>query len=172
MRHRTTLGLGLLLALAAIVVPTASAATTSFSVTFQEFFGRSVPHPCSPPSYVCGEGVVAGYGSATTTLEITSFTNFDPEEACGDTTLLRTITFANGTLELTETGTVCFPGKAFFTPGASSGHSYGNPVRISTTWTVTGGTGAFAGASGSGTDQVKTAGDVSHSSLSGTLTLP
>jgi hypothetical protein len=170
MRHRTTLGLGLLLALAALVVATASAATTSFSVTFKESFGRSVPNPCT--AFLCGEGVVAGFGRATSTLEITGFANFDPESACGDATLLRTITFASGTLTLSESGTVCFPGRSFFTPGASSGHSYGNPARISTTWTVTGGTGAFAGASGTGTDESKNAGDAGHSTLAGTLTLP
>ena len=171
MRHRISRGLGLVLALAALVVPTASAATTSsFSVTFKEFFGRSAPHPCA--AFLCGEGVVSGYGPATSTLQITSFSNFDPATACGDTTLLRTITFANGTLTLSESGTVCFPGQSFFTPGASSGHSYGNPARISTTWTVTGGTGAFAGASGSGTDDNRNAGDGGRSELRGTLTLP
>jgi hypothetical protein len=37
---------------------------------------------------------------------------------------------------------------------------------------VTDATGVFAGASGSGTDQVQTAGDAGKSSLSGTITLP
>ena len=58
-----------------------------------------------------------GFGPATSTLTITSFTNFDPETACGDTTLLRRITLVSsaGTLELAERGTVCFPGASFFT---------------------------------------------------------
>ena len=37
---------------------------------------------------------------------------------------------------------------------------------------MSGGTGAFAGPSGSGSDSVKTAGDAGRSNLSGTITLP
>ena len=173
MRHRLP-WLGLLFALAVLVAAPASASTTSFSATFQEFFGGTMPHPCSPPAFTCGEGVVAGYGDATSTVEITSFTNFDPAVACGDTTLLRRIalTDGTGTLELDEVGTVCFPGKSFFTPAGVGGQSYGNPARIATTWTITGGTGVFFGASGSGTDRFDNAGESGHSRLSGTLTLP
>lgn len=176
MRLRFTSLFALAAAFASIVGPSAGAATTTISTTFHETFGRAAAHPCAigPTLYTCGEGLVPGFGPATSTLTITSFTNFDPETACGDTTLLRRITLVSsaGTLELAERGTVCFPGASFFTPGASSGHSYGNPVRLDLTWTVSGGTGVFGGASGSGSDSVKTAGDTGRSNLSGTITLP
>ena len=153
---------------------TAQGATTDFTARFKEFFGKASAHACTGGFFVCGVGTVAGYGQATSGVEILDFTDFDPSTACGSTTVRRTITLSSGegSLVLTESGTVCFPGRSFFTPGASSGHSYGNPTRLSLTWAVTSATGVFAGASGTGTDSSGLAGDAGHSSLSGTLTLP
>lgn len=157
-----------LLALAA--APAVSAQSTSFEARFQEFFGRSTPHPCPAPSLVCGIGEVAGFGSATSTFEILTF-DFDLETLCGDTTFLYTITLASGagTLVLTGDGTVCFPGRSTLAPGAMK--SFGNPFKVTFTWTVTGGTGIFAGATGSGTGVTKAAGESGHTELSGTITL-
>lgn len=155
-----------LLALAA--TPAASAQSTDFEATFQEFFGRSTPHPCT--SFLCGTGNVAGFGAATSTFEILTF-DFDPETACGDTTIRYTITLSSGagTLILNGEGTVCFPGKSFFAPGAAK--SFGNPFELTFTWTVSGGTGIFAGATGSGTGVTTGAGESGHTILSGTVTL-
>jgi hypothetical protein len=157
-----------LLALAA--APAVPAQSTSFEARFQEFFGRSKAHPCAPPFFLCGTGDVAGFGPATSTFEILTF-DFNPETACGDTTIRYTITLSSGTgtLTLLGDGTVCFPGNSTFAPGAMK--SFGNPFRLTFTWTVTGGTGVFAGASGSGTGLSKGAGESGHTALSGVITL-
>jgi len=115
---------------------------------------------------------VTGYGAATSVFDLTDFAPID-DTNCGDVSAVRTITLVSdgSTLELTEVGTACFPGKSPFAPGAQK--SFGNPGTIRTTFTVTGGTGVFAGATGSGTDtDGPVAGDAGHASLSGTLTLP
>jgi len=175
MRRMLVVVAGVVLALA--VAAPAPAATSAFGASFQEFFGRANAHPCVPATptvFTCGVGTITGYGAATSTFEVLSFDDFDPETACGTSTARRVITLSDGTgsLVLAEAGSVCFPGKSFFTPGAASGHSYGNPVVLELTWTVSGGTGVFAGASGSGTDSFRNAGDSGHADLTGTLTLP
>jgi hypothetical protein len=157
-----------LLALAA--APAVPAQSTSFEATFQEFFGRSKPHPCPAPFFLCGTGEVAGFGPATSTFDLLTF-DFDPETRCGDTTFRYTITLSSGagTLTLPGDGTVCFPGNSTLAPGAAK--SFGNPFRLTFTWTVSGGTGVFAGATGSGTGVTKGAGESGHTALSGTITL-
>ena len=148
-----------------------AAQIVSLEASFQEGFGRAVAHPCSPPAFLCGTGEVAGFGAATSTFAILSFTNFDPETSCADATIRYTITLTSGagTLVLTETAVVCFPGKSTLAPGSLK--SFGNPFTLTATWTVTGGTGVFAGASGSGAAGTKAAGDAGHTTLSGTITL-
>ena len=167
---RRLLLLALLAALA--LVPAASAATTSFSATFNESFGRATAHPCSVDAFVCGSGTIAGFGKAT---EGWAITYFEPETAfetgCSPLTLIRTITLTDGsTLVTEETGTVCFPGVTFTTPGTA--HSFGNPGFFTGTYVIVEGTGVFEGATGSGTSSFKAAGDASHSTLSGRITLP
>ena len=167
---RRLLLLCLLAALA--LVPTASAATTSFSATFNESFGRATAHPCSVDAFVCGSGTIAGFGEAT---EEWAITYFEPETAfetgCSPLTLIRTITLTDGsTLVTEETGTVCFPGRSSGTPG--SFYSFGNPGFFTGTYVIVEGTGVFEGAAGSGTSSFKAAGDTSRSTLSGTITLP
>jgi hypothetical protein len=162
-----------LLAAALVALAAASAVpaqSTSFEAGFQEFFGRSIPHPCSAPFFLCGTGEVTGYGSATSTFEILTF-DLDPATACGETTFRYTIMLSSGagTLILTGGGTVCFPGNSTFAPGAMK--SFGNPFRLTFTWTVTAGTGVFAGATGSGTGVTKGAGESGHTLLSGKITL-
>jgi hypothetical protein len=36
--------------------PAAAVQTVSFEARFQDFFGRSVPHPFAPPAFFCGFG--------------------------------------------------------------------------------------------------------------------
>jgi hypothetical protein len=167
---RRFLLLALLTALA--LVPIASATTTSFSATFHESFGRATAHPCSADVFACGSGTIAGFGAATDEFFITYF---EPDTAfetgCSPLTLLRTITLTDGsTLVTEETGTVCFPGVTIQTPGSL--RSYGNPGLFTGTYEVLEGTGAFEGATGSGTSKFKAAGDAVVSTLSGTITLP
>jgi hypothetical protein len=156
-----------LIALAA--ASTVSAQPTTLEARFQEFFGRSTSHSCA--TFLCGTTRdLAGFGPATSTFEILTF-DFDPATACGDTTIRYTITLSSGagTLTLLADGTVCFPGNSTFAPGAAK--SFGNPFRLTFTWTVTGGTGVFAGASGGGTGESKGAGETGHTELSGAITL-
>jgi hypothetical protein len=167
---RRFLLLGLLAALA--IVPIASAATTSFSATFNESFGRATAHPCSPDAFICGSGTIAGFGAATETFALTYF---EPETAfetgCSPLTLIRTITLTDGsTLVTEETGTVCFPGVTFGNPGSFI--SFGNPGFFTGTYVIVGGTGVFERATGSGTSTFRAAGDAARSTLSGTITLP
>jgi hypothetical protein len=157
-------------AVASIVVaalPASAQTTVAFNAEFKETFGRA--KPCS--HFLCGVGTVAGYGSATSTFDVTDFAPIDSTN-CADLEAVRVITLVSdgSTLTLDETGTVCFPGQSFFAPGTEV--SFGNPAKIETTWTVDGGTGAFSGATGSGTDSDMNAGDQGHSTLTGTLTLP
>lgn len=140
----------------------------SFEAEFTETFGRAASKPCQ--HFLCGEGVVQGFGEATSTLDIT---RFEPIEGtnCADLTMARRITLAAGsTLDLVEEGIVCFPGSSFFAPGAQK--SFGNPGEFEGTYTIRRGSGLFKGASGTGSSAFTAAGDAGHSTLSGTITLP
>ena len=152
-----------------ISAPAGAATTSAFKASFKETFGRAhSKQPCE--HFLCGAGTVTGYGAATSTFDITDFAPIG-DTNCADLSAVRTITLVSGpsTLELDEVGTVCFPGNSTFAPGAQK--SFGNPGKIQTTFTVSGGTGVFAGATGSGTARDMPAGDEGHASLSGTLTL-
>jgi len=88
--------------------------------------------PCPPGFDLCGKGVVQGFGTATTTLV---FTGFGPgPDGCAVATADRVITLTGdgSTLLLVLVGTIC-------------------QQKLDGTYTITGGTGVFAGASGSGT---------------------
>jgi hypothetical protein len=142
--------------------------TQPFEAQFKETFGRAASKPCS--HFLCGEGIVQGFGRATSTLDVTSF---EPTETnCDNITFHRVITLEEdgSTLDLTEEGVVCFPGNSSDAPGAQK--SFGNPGTFEGTYTIEGGSGVFAGAQGTGTSRLKAAGDSGHSTLSGTITLP
>ena len=87
--------------------------------------------------------------------------------------LVRTLTLGDGsTLVLNETPSAetVFPGKAHLAPGAFVG--YGNPAFDQYAWVIVGGTGQFAGATGSGQWVNVLAGDTIVIKFSGSLTLP
>jgi hypothetical protein len=156
-----------------VAAPSALAQTTTFQASFMEVAGRAAAHPCPAGAdefLLCGTGTVAGFGEATSLTELVSFENFDPDTNCADVVWRRTITLEDGsTLTLIETGVVCFPGNSFNAPG--SNQSFGNPFRFEGTFTIVGGTGNFAGATGTGTSNIRAAGDQGHSRLSGSITL-
>jgi hypothetical protein len=160
---------GVVASIGIAALPAFAQTTVAFNAEFKETFGRAKSRPCS--HFLCGVGTVAGYGSATSTFDVTDFAPIDNTN-CADLEAVRVITLVSdgSTLTLDETGTVCFPGQSFFTPGSQV--SFGNPAQIETAWTVDGGTGVFSGATGSGTDSGMNAGDQGHSTLTGTLTLP
>jgi hypothetical protein len=170
--RRFALVVGLLLVSLGVASPAMAATTQAFEVRFNEGFDQATAHPCPPTENFswCGTGTITGFGEATSLAEVVSFENFDPATSCADVVLRRTITLEDGsTLVLIETGTVCFPGKSAL---ASDTKSFGNPYNLEATFTIVTGTGAFAGAQGSGTDAIKAAGDASKSTLSGSITLP
>jgi hypothetical protein len=156
-----------------VAAPGATAQTTTFQASFKEGFGRATAHPClAAPGelLLCGTGTVVGFGEATSRTELVSFENFDPETSCADIELRRTITLEDGsTLILLESGVICWPGNSTNAPGAMK--SFGNPFQFEGTFTIVGGTGVFEGATGTGTSEIRTAGDAGHSTLSGTITL-
>jgi hypothetical protein len=155
---------------ATLVVTTAAAALAveSLHAGFKETFGRAASKPCE--HFLCGTGTVQGFGAATSEYDITGF---EPIEgtSCADLTAVRVITLVGdgSTLMLDEEGVVCFPGASNSTPGSLV--SFGNPGRFEGTFDVGGGTGVFAGASGSGTSLFRAAGDSGHATLDGTISL-
>ena len=156
---------------ASVVVASAASALAAESLHagFKETFGRAASKPCE--HFLCGTGTVQGFGAATSEYDITGF---EPIEgtSCADLTAVRVITLVGdgSTLTLDDTGVVCFPGASNSTPGSLV--SFGNPGRFEGTFEVSGGTGVFEGASGSGTSLFRAAGDSGHASLDGTISLP
>jgi hypothetical protein len=141
----------------------ASAGTANFEATFAQIYSAST---CRFPTVFCGSGTVAGFGSATSTVLLTSIAPV-PGSDCRALTAVRTISLDNGSgsLSLAETGTICPPN-----PAASG--AQGNPFTVDKNFTIAGGTGVFAGAAGSGTDINRSAGNSQVSEISGTLTQP
>jgi hypothetical protein len=139
----------------------ASAGTASFEATFTQIYSTST---CHFPTVFCGSGTVAGFGPATSTVLLTSITPV-PGSDCRALTALRTITLDNGSgsLTLAENGTIC-------PPNAAASDAQGSPFTVDKSYTVASGTGVFAGASGSGTDINRSAGNSQVSEISGTIT--
>ena len=141
----------------------ASAQTTlPFNGSYTEQFGgKQLSRPCPGDAFACGKGTIEGLGSFTTEIA-----------GGGDETLTRTLTFSDGsTLVLEESFS------SFTTPGRSSDshageQSFGHPFTGVFDFTITGGTGRFAGATGSGTDTLSAAGNVGHGELTGSITIP
>jgi len=90
--------------------------------------------------------------------------------ACGQFCDVRTLTFADGsTIVMDETASnFQTPGNSGNAPGQAVG--YGNPFSLDISDSIVGGTGRFAGASGSASGQVKLAGGTAIINLSGTVT--
>ena len=148
--------------------PTAAGAPDNFEGTFKVNFGHSdVPPPCNLD--FCFEGSLAGHGKATLSGIATSVTPIAGTQ-CAAERFRATIELGDGTIGLGASGTACSPGSSASTLGSQV--SYGNPGKDDGTFTATGGTGAYAGASGSGEFHSSFAGDVRVSSLHGTLVLP
>lgn len=135
-----------------LAAPAAAETTTPFRAIFVE-------SACAPLT-VCGAGNVAGLGHVErTVLSI---------NGCGPGCTLRTIWFENGSTLVTHgfTTGIEFPGNS------NDAQSTGNPVWIRGAWTIVGGTGDFAGASGSGTGDIHVAAGHTTTRLTGTITLP
>jgi hypothetical protein len=160
MRRRTMLATAVVVALA-VAAPAASAQTGPFDATYNEHFiapqGNS---NCPDDAFGCGSGTAAGLGAFTIQRTF--------EEDCG--CVVQTLTFADGNTLTLDEDFLSFtePGQSASShaPGSSEGHP-GTSVH---SWTVAGGTGPLAGATGSGTDELTTAGLIGTGALAGTIT--
>ena len=153
-----------------LLVPTSAGAQTTTQVT-ATFTGHTPkPNLAERPIALCGAGQFGSFGQATFTIIPVSVTT--TSRSCADATAIGIVTLidGSGTLQFELNGQICFPGNSSNAPGQSG--SYGNPFRASGTVTVTGGTGAFAGATGGGTGQLRSAGAHMSGSLDVALTLP
>lgn len=147
----------LLLALAATLAGTAQTAgattLTSVSSTFSYAKGAltSSGYACDHTTfYVCGIGTFDGRAA----LSLVHYPSTTPEfDGSGciryvvDETLL--LTAQTGTLVLRHTLTLCPPTPHWF--NNQGGSSNGNPFRVTSTWTVLGGSGVHDGTAGQGT---------------------
>lgn len=145
-----------LLAAGSLLAAGVGAAQASTTIRFEATISEST---CG--SSLCGTGVVAGYGKASTT-----FSGGDSRCTTEEPNLV-TITVASGSLTWCQIGLDRVP------------HPTGQGEPFAGTFTVIGGTGAFAGASGAGVQTAIWGFDpdthelrLSHRHYSGTLTLP
>lgn len=154
--------IALALAVPLVPGPVSAAPAGSFQATFVENpGGPSATSDCAAGTS-CGTANLGSYGKGTSVVQF---------GACGEGCHVRTIAFEDGsTLVLREV-----PQGQFTSPGSSGSHGYngagfeGNPQRLDITQTVLDGTGRFAGASGSGSGTVKSAGGSITIKTSGTL---
>jgi hypothetical protein len=103
----------------------------------------------------CGSANIAGYGSATWTLNVISP---PPSSECFKYESTTTFVLPNdgGKLVLDENGLACTPGNSLSAPL----HAFGGPIYAkNSTWTVESATGTFSRlAGGAGTDSLHAAG--------------
>jgi hypothetical protein len=145
---------------AVLGLATPAAATTAVPVT------ASITEPIVPafkqgdcpvlPGGFCGHGLVHPFGLAQDTIDFGA--------GCAGACDLRTLVLPQGTLYFDE----------FFNDLTCPGSCHPNraaPISASITDVVSGGTGVFAGATGTLTGSVKAAGPESLVQLSGTITL-
>lgn len=154
----------------AAAVP-ASAQTVEFDASVRASFGIRNSIDC-PPDLDCGTARIDGFGKATRTLGITGVAPGVPAGCDTVTAIEHMILDSDGSiLDLAVRAALCYPGASSSAPG-QQGRSQGNPFQGTGTFEVIGGTGVFAGASGSGTLTAIGAGDAIVIDYSGALTLP
>jgi hypothetical protein len=169
----TKLGIALATAAAAFAVATPAMAQTTipYQATYVEPVGgpNESPFSCAPGTS-CGSASISGIGHSDN--QVVQF------NACGFGCHIRTVTFDEGsTLSIRIEDQPS--GFAFTSPGNSGNHGYigflgqaGNPQFLDIRETIIGGTGALAGATGSGSGSVALHGGVAIGKTSGTITLP
>ena len=150
-------------AAAMFVLPAAAATTSSYEATYVEPFGD-----CAPGTS-CGSASISGIGHSTN--QVVQF------NACGFGCHIRTVTFDDGSTLLIRIEDQP-SGFAFTSPGNSGTHGRncfpgieGNPQFLDIEETILGGTGALAGATGSGSGRVALHGCIAIGKTSGTITL-
>jgi hypothetical protein len=155
-------------AVCAVLAPGASAQTAFDAVVSGGPQQQAAAGTCPAGTYLCDAATIPGFGDAR--YAFAPLGRFIPVSGplpaappSPDTECVRyaaRVTFTllsdGSALNLDETGTVCYPGDS---SGAQVGRpSFGNDFDAAGTWTVTAGSGRFAGARGSGTDTIHSAG--------------
>jgi hypothetical protein len=146
-----------------VAVPAGAATTSAYEATFVEPFGG-----CAPGTS-CGTASISGLGHSDNQVVLFN--------ACGFGCHIRTVAFDDGStlvIRIEDQPS----GFAFYSPGNSGDHGNlcfpgaGNPQFLEIDETIIGGTGALAGATGSGSGEVKLHGCIAIGKTSGTITLP
>jgi hypothetical protein len=154
----------------AVAAPSAGAQTTvPLDLHFESHLGKKKQEQeCG--LLPCGTATLPGFGEAFWTLipiaDPAPTRGCEPAQAFARFELLST----GDQLFVDVDGQVCYPGNSNAAPGTAK--SFGNPLRATGTFTISGGTGVFDGASGSGTATLFAAGGLVRISATGTLTLP
>jgi len=153
----------------AVAAPSAVAQTSPLNLDITSHLGKKkAEQECG--LLLCGTTTLPGFGEAFYTLipiaDPAPTRGCEPAEAFVRFELLS----SGDQLFVDVAGQACYPGNSNAAPG--SGKSFGNPLRATGTFTVSGGTGVFEGASGSGTATLTSAGARVRISANGTLTLP
>lgn len=163
----STVGVASVALALAVTAPAMADTSIPYRATFVEPVGGPVNSPFScDPGTSCGTANVAGLGHGSSVVVF---------NACGLWCHLRTITFPDGSTLIVEEHAALTD---FWSPGNAGSHGYngaglpGNPQFLSTTQSITGGTGRFAGATGAATGTVKVAGGAATIKVEGTITLP
>jgi hypothetical protein len=162
---------GLVAALAcAVAAPSAGAQTTvPLNLDFGSHLGKKKSEQVCG-LLACGTATLPGFGDAFWTLipiaDPAPTRGCEPAQAFVRFELLGT----GDQLFVDVDGQVCYPGNSNRAPGVLK--SFGNPLRATGTFTISGGTGVFDGASGSGTATLFAAGARIRITATGTLTLP
>jgi hypothetical protein len=164
-RQMATAAVAAIVVLAVGAAPAGASTTVAFQATFAEPIGGPVHSPFAcPPNSSCssGSGEVIGLGQAQ---------DFIAFQACGSECDVRTLTFADGsTIAMHEVfSNPQTPGNSSH-PTPRSRAKYGNPFTGDLSDTIVGGTGRFAGATGTASGTVRVAGGIATSTLSGTVT--
>jgi hypothetical protein len=151
--------------LAAGAGPAGASTTVAWNAILAEPIGGPLQSPFEcPPDSGCasGSGEVIGLGQVQ---DLVVFFG------CGSECDVRTLTFADGsTIVMHEVfSNEQNPGNSNH-PTPRSRAKYGNPLSGDLSDTIVGGTGLFAGASGTASGTVKVAGGIATSRLSGTVT--
>ena len=142
----------------------APASAQAFTAAFDDRVQRQDAPTCGV-AFCLSQGTTS-LGPATLAIDVFSFEPTGRSTAAAGTEAV--ITLADGsTLTLQQTGVVTFPGNSTNAPGSLN--SWGNPFVYRATWEVTGGTGRFAGAAGTGTSTLSGSGAVLRATFSGTI---
>jgi hypothetical protein len=152
-------------------IPASASSTFAYQATYVEPVGgpNQSPFSCALGTS-CGSASISGVGHSDN--QVVQF------NACGFGCHIRTVTFDDGSTLLIRIEDQP-SGFAFTSPGNSGDHGYigfpglaGNPQFLDIKETIIGGTGALAGATGSGSGRISLHGGVAIGKTSGTITLP